>query len=78
MPIDLIERLDRLVTANKAAEITRYKPQTLAVWRYTGKNLPFVRSGRSIRCRVSDIERFIATGNAVANGSTSAVAPAGV
>lgn len=49
-----------LVGDDQAAEILGIKKQTLAVWRTTGRyDLPFIKVGRSVRYRVSDLEAFL-------------------
>jgi hypothetical protein len=35
------------------------KRQTLANWRFQGKNLPFVKFGRSVRYLLEDVEKFL-------------------
>ena len=48
-----------LLTRRQAAEKLNMRPQTLAVWGMTGKYLPFIKVGRTVRYRLSDIERLI-------------------
>lgn len=51
---------ESLLTDLQAAQILNIKPQTLAVWRCTGRHdLPFVRCGRAIRYRLSDLEAWV-------------------
>ena len=51
---------DKLLTPKQAAEYLGIKENTLAVWRSTKRyNLPFIKIGRSIRYRLSDLENFI-------------------
>jgi len=50
---------DRLLSRIEAAEFLNLKPQTLAIWSCTGKHLPVVRLGRTVRYRLSDLESFI-------------------
>jgi hypothetical protein len=51
-----------LVDEKRAAEILGIVPATLAIWRCTRRyNLPYVKVGRSVRYRIGDLERFIAT-----------------
>ncbi len=46
----------------EAAEYLGVKPNTLAVWRTTGRySLPYVKVGRLVRYRKSDLDRFIAS-----------------
>jgi excisionase family DNA binding protein len=50
-----------LLTRDAAAERLGIKPSTLAVWATTQRyDLPYVKIGRSVRYRFSDIEAFIA------------------
>lgn len=43
-----------------AAEFLGVKDQTLAKWRCTKEVcIPFIRVGRTIRYRISDLERFL-------------------
>lgn len=48
-----------LLTEREVAQILGVKPQSLAVWRLRGKNLPFLRVGRLVRYRKSDIEKWL-------------------
>ena len=51
---------DKLLTPKQAAEYLGVKENTLAVWRSVKRyQLPFIKIGRSIRYRVSDLEQFI-------------------
>jgi excisionase family DNA binding protein len=50
----------KLLTRNEAAELLGVRPQTLAVWAITGKyGLPVVKVGRSVRYRMTDLERWL-------------------
>jgi len=54
--------LDRpkLLTRAEAAAYLGCKPQTLAMWASTKRyNLRYVKVGRSVRYRVSDLEAFL-------------------
>jgi len=50
---------EKLRTPKGAAKFLELRPQTLAVWRMTGQHLPFIRVGRSIRYRQSDLEAYL-------------------
>lgn len=51
---------DKLISATKAADILGLKESTLAQYRWRGdKRLPWVKLGKSIRYKKSDIEAFI-------------------
>jgi hypothetical protein len=51
---------DDLITADVAAPAVKSTPGTLAIWRSTKRYpLPYVRLGRRVYYRVSDIRRFI-------------------
>lgn len=46
--------------AKESAEFLGLETQTLAAWRCSGRySLPYVRVGRKIRYRISDLERFL-------------------
>lgn len=60
---------DELLTAEQAADYLNVKPQTLALWRSTGRHgLPFVRVGRAIRYRRRDLEQWLADRTATSTG----------
>lgn len=49
-----------LLTTDEASKYLRIKKETLAVWRSTKRyNIPYIRMGRLVRYRVSDLEEFI-------------------
>ena len=49
-----------LVDEKQASEILGLAPGTLSVWRCTKRyDLPFVKVGRSVKYRLSDLERFV-------------------
>lgn len=48
-----------LLTEKEVALILGVRPQSLAVWRLHGENLPFVKVGRLVRYRREDLERWI-------------------
>ncbi len=51
----------RLLREGDAAELLTVSPRTLADWRYTGGGPRYIRlSGRAIRYRLAELERFIA------------------
>lgn len=53
--------LPALVEDKQAAKVLGVKQNTLAVWRSTGRyRLPFVKVGRMVRYRVSDLAEFMA------------------
>jgi len=50
----------KLLTPDQAAEILGVTSHTLAVWRSTGRySLPYVKAGRLVRYRETDVQRFI-------------------
>lgn len=52
--------VSHLLDERKTAKLLGIAPNTLAQWRFSGKvDLPFIRMGRNIRYRVSDIEDFL-------------------
>ena len=51
-----------LLSGKQAAPCVGVTEGTLSVWRCTGRyDLPYVKSGRLVRYRVSDIREFIAS-----------------
>lgn len=53
---EIIDRTRELVDEKEAARILDNSPGTLSVWRSTGRyNLPFVKIGRSVRYRRTDL-----------------------
>lgn len=49
-----------LVDENIASEMLGLRPGVLSVWRCTKRYpLPYIKCGRSIRYRLSDIEKFL-------------------
>lgn len=54
---------DELFTTKRAAKYLGFETNTLAVWRSNGRhNLKFVRIGRSVRYRKSELDRFLDEG----------------
>jgi hypothetical protein len=54
--------ISKLVDEKIAAEILGVTPGTLSVWRCVRRyKLPYTKIGRSVRYRVEDLERFIAS-----------------
>ena len=52
-----------LLTEAEAAAFLSLKAETLATWRCTKRySLPFIRVGRAIRYRMSDVEDFLSRG----------------
>jgi excisionase family DNA binding protein len=50
---------NRLLTAEDVADLLGVTPQTLAVWRSTGRyDLLFVKVGRLVRYRRTDVDSF--------------------
>lgn len=48
-----------LLTTRQAAEALQVKDTTLEQWRWNGKGPQFIKVGRSVRYRESDIEAFL-------------------
>ena len=66
---EMVQQGAELVDVNTAAEILMSTPGTLAVWRCKGRYaLPFVKIGKRVRYRLSDLKAFIDQGTH-SNGS---------
>lgn len=51
---------DVLATQEEAAALIKINASTLQKWRSTGENnIPFVKIGRSVRYRVSDLKAYV-------------------
>lgn len=51
---------DVLATPEQAAQLIQINASTLQKWRSTGENnIPFVKIGRSVRYRVSDLKAYV-------------------
>lgn len=56
-----------------AADALGVKPTTLAVWRSTGRyNLPYLKVGRLVKYRISDLAEFLARRTANHTGEVRA------
>ena len=63
--------LNDLLDQNEAAQLLHVTPGTLSVWRSTGRySIPFVKVGRSVRYRLSDLNSWIDS-RTQANGATA-------
>lgn len=68
---EILQRTRDLVDEKAAAEILGTTPGTLSVWRSTGRYaLPFVKVGRKVRYRLSDLETWLDQ-RTRANGATA-------
>lgn len=64
----------RMMTREEAADYLGVRPQTLSVWATTGRyDLPFVRVGRCVRYRLSDLDAFIASRTVTSTGEADAL-----
>jgi excisionase family DNA binding protein len=50
---------DHLLTEVQAAEFLNLSVRTLQSWRVTGSKIPFVRCGRAVRYKPSDLQAWI-------------------
>ncbi|WP_409302880.1 helix-turn-helix domain-containing protein [Pseudomonas sp. KCJK8993] len=61
------------VDDKQAADVLGVRPNTLAVWRSTGRyNLPFLKVGRLVKYRISDLAEFLASRTASHTGEVRA------
>ena len=63
-----------LLTPQEAAELLRSKDRTLERWRHAGGGPPFVKIGRRVVYRLSDLEAWLAQQRREHTGAS--VAPA--
>ena len=50
----------KLLTPDEVSNLLGVKKHTLAVWRSSGRyNLPFIKAGRLVRYRQSDLDQFL-------------------
>lgn len=52
-------KIEKLVNPKETAGQLGVQAQTLAIWRMTGRNLPYVKVGRSVKYKQSDITAYI-------------------
>jgi excisionase family DNA binding protein len=68
---NMVRQTKELVDDTDAANILGVSPGTLSVWRSTGRyGLPFVKVGRNVRYRVSDLNAWLDK-RTRSNGSTA-------
>ncbi|MDO9600589.1 MAG: helix-turn-helix domain-containing protein [Azoarcus sp.] len=68
---DMVATQRDLLTPSDVANELKVKVTTLAIWRTTGRHrLPFVKIGRAIRYRRSDLDTWLAE-RARTNGATA-------
>ena len=48
-----------ILTEGQAAEFLNLKKKTLQAWRVRGGGPPFLKLGRAVRYRISDLENFL-------------------
>jgi len=66
------KKLPISVGQTQASEILSVKESTLAVWRSTGRyNLPYIKVGRLVKYRISDLAEFLARRTAHHTGEIS-------
>ena len=57
---DILSRTKELLSDKEASRYLRVADGTLAVWRSTGRyKIPFIKVGRSVRYRQSDLDEFL-------------------
>jgi excisionase family DNA binding protein len=57
----MITSTDALLTTRQAAELLQLQESTLEQWRWQGKGPMFVKLGRAVRYRRSDLDSFTAS-----------------
>ncbi len=59
-------QVDKLLTESEASNIVGFSRNTLRAWRVTGRQTnmtppPFVKCGRAVRYRLSDLEQWMSS-----------------
>jgi excisionase family DNA binding protein len=57
---DKARQSDPLLTTQQAAKFLGHSPRSLEAWRCRGSSLPYCKIGRSVRYRLSDLEKYLA------------------
>ena len=58
--MEIINKQEALINRQQAAAMLGCKATTLAIWKCTNRHaLPYIKIGKNIRYRVSDIKDFI-------------------
>ena len=66
----MIKGIDKLINPEEVASILGIKPETLGYWRCTGRyTLPYVKVGRLVMYRPSDVDAFIEKRTVTAEGT---------
>lgn len=55
----MAEQMDRLLTQQQAVEWTAMSPAWFEMSRFKGAGIPYVKIGRAVRYRTSDIQKWI-------------------
>ena len=59
----------KLLTPDEVSNLLGVKKHTLAVWRSSGRySLPFIKAGRLVRYRQSDIDQFLENQTGISTG----------
>ncbi len=67
------ERSAEVLNTTEAAEYLGFRPQTLAIWRTTGRyGLPFLKCGRLVRYRKRDLDAWLASRRRTHTGESEA------
>jgi excisionase family DNA binding protein len=57
---------EKLLTRREVADALAVKEQTISKWAMTGKHLPVVRIGRTVRYRAADVQALMLSGSSTA------------
>ncbi len=63
----MAEQIDRLLSQQQVVEWTGMSPAWFEMARFKGTGIPYVKIGRAVRYKFSDIQKFV-TDNTVATG----------
>ena len=71
--MSICERNAEILDTNAAAKYLGFQPQTLAIWRTTGRyDLPYLKCGRLVRYRRADLDAWLASRRRTHTGESEA------
>ncbi len=66
-----MDPFDMVMDEKQVAKLLSVSPKTLRNWRYLGRGPAFIKLGRTVRYKISDLDKYI---KKITNGSWSLMA----